>query len=86
MSLFVFHIVLLYIKSLSLSMSEVHEFFFSFCDFCVIFVFFSFSYCVTVPIRCGLVFDANFRKFPVFFFFTFLRVVEFTNYKVPGYA
>jgi len=67
-------------------MSEVHEFFFSFCDFCVIFVFFSFSYCVTVPIRCGLVFDANFRKFPVFLFFTFLRVVEFTNYKVPGNA
>ena len=43
MSLFVFHIVLLYIKSLSLLMSEVHEFFLAFflvsATFCVFFFY-----------------------------------------------
>ena len=87
MSLFVFHIVLLYIKSLSLLMSEVHDFFFgvffSFCDFLC---FFSF----TVPTSrlCGLVFDANFRKFPVFLLLHFYELSSslITRYPVmPRY-
>jgi hypothetical protein len=87
MSLFVFHIVLLYIKSLSLLMSEVHEFFFSFCQsatFCVFFFF------ILVPISmlCGLVFDANFRKFPVFLLLHFYELSSslITRYPVmPRY-
>jgi hypothetical protein len=87
MSLFVFHIVLLYIKSLSLLMSEVHYFFLAFflvsATFCV---FFSF----TVPTSrlCGLVFDANFRKFPVFLLLHFYELSSslITRYPVmPRY-
>ena len=91
MSLFVFHIVLLYIKSLSpLLMSEVHEFFLAFflvsvCDFLCFFLFH------TVPpisMLCGLVFDANFRKFPVFLLLHFYELSSslITRYPVmPRY-
>ena len=88
MSLFVFHIVLLYIKSLSLLMSEVHEFFLAFflvsATFCVFFFF------ILVPISmlCGLVFDANFRKFPVFLLLHFYELSSslITRYPVmPRY-
>ena len=66
-------------------MSEVHDFFLAFflvsATFCVFFF-----YILPTSRLCGLVFDANFRKFPVFLLLHFLRVVEFTNYKVPGNA
>lgn len=81
MSLFVFHIVLLYIKSLSLLMSEVHEFFLVSASL-RLFVFFSRT------IRCGLVFDANFRKFPVFLLLHFYELSSslITRYPVmPRY-
>jgi len=89
MSLFVFHIVLLYIKSLSpLLMSEVHEFFLAFflvsATFCV---FFFFILSLT-SMLCGLVFDANFRKFPVFLLLHFYELSSslITRYPVmPRY-
>ena len=87
MSLFVFHIVLLYIKSLSLLMSEVHEFFLAFFSFCDFLCFFLLH---TVPTSrlCGLVFDANFRKFPVFLLLHFYELSSslITRYPVmPRY-